>query len=227
MATACFMQRIIEMTDAAADQDHLDMIVFNRPQIPDRTAYIMDNTKPSPIVPIAKTAKALEGLGCAFLATPCVTSHYLIDEIQAKVNIPVINMVKETALQLKKNGIKKAGIMATSGTVSAGLFQRALEDLGIDYCVPDEQNQALVMSLIYDDVKAGKPANLDNFKAVQRSLLNSGSDGIILGCTELSVIKGNEKIGAGFIDVLDALSLACITKCGLSVKKEYENLITE
>lgn len=57
MATAYFLRRIVEMTDAWTDQEHLDVIVLNRPSIPDRTAYILDRTKPSPLPPIVDAAK--------------------------------------------------------------------------------------------------------------------------------------------------------------------------
>lgn len=225
MATACFLQQIIEMTDAKTDQEHLDVIVFNRPDVPDRTAYILDRTKPSPAVSMIATAKTLEALGACCLAAPCVTSHAVFTDIQQQVGIPLIHMVEETAQVLKQAGRKKAGIMATSGTVQSALFQTALHHEGLDYCIPDEQHQRMVMKLIYDDIKAGNPADMRDFDAAAQNLRAQGCDSIILGCTELSVIKKNEEIGPGFLDAMEVLSKACIMACGKPVKPKYACLI--
>ena len=226
MATACFLQQIIEMTDAGTDQEHLDVIVFNRPNVPDRTAYILDNSKPSPAASMTETAKTLETLGAYCLAAPCITSHYVFPEIQRAVGIPLIHMVEETAKYLKAAGKKRAGILATTGTVHSALFQRALRERGLDFRIPDERHQQTVMKLIYDDIKAGKPADMGDFATVAGNRRGQGCDSIILGCTELSVIKKNEKIGPGFLDAMEVLSKVCIETCGKAVKPEYTHLIT-
>jgi len=225
MATACFLQQLIEMTDAKTDQAHLDVIVFNRPNVPDRTAYILDNTKPSPAVSMIETAKILESLGASCIAAPCITSHYVFPQIQQSVGIPLIHMVEETALCLLQAGKKKAGIMATTGTVQSALFQKALQSQGLDFRIPDERHQRLVMKLIYDDVKAGRPADMADFEMAVQNLNAQGCDSIILGCTELSVIKKNVDIGTGFLDAMEVLSKVCIETCGKPVKPEYACLI--
>ena len=93
MATAYLLQLIIEMTDAKTDQEHLDVIVFDRPQVPDRTAHILDPEKPSPLPSMTATAKTLEGLGAGCLCAPCVTSHYFYKELAGSVSSPFLNMV--------------------------------------------------------------------------------------------------------------------------------------
>ena len=70
MATAYLLQLIIEMTDAKTDQEHLDVIVFDRPSVPDRTSYILDPEKPSPLPSMQQTARTLEQLGAGCLVRP-------------------------------------------------------------------------------------------------------------------------------------------------------------
>ena len=48
MATVSFMRRIIDMTEAATDQEHMEIYVAHCPSIPDRTGYLLDRTKPDP-----------------------------------------------------------------------------------------------------------------------------------------------------------------------------------
>lgn len=225
MATAYLLELIIDMTDAKTDQEHLDAIIFNRPSVPDRTAYILDHSKPSPVPPMIDMAKKLEALGVCAIGTPCVTAHSFHEELQRSVNVPFINMVQETAAYLKNAGCKKAGIMATTGTVHNGLFQRALSESGLAYALPDNAMQQYVMSLIYDCVKAGEPADMEKFRAVSDALRKEGCDAIILGCTELSIIKRDNEIGSGYLDALEVLAHAAILACGKKIKPKYISLL--
>ena len=225
MATAYLLELIIDMTDAKTDQEHLDAIIFNRPSVPDRTAYILDHSKPSPVPPMIDMAKKLEALGVCAIGTPCVTAHSFHEELQRSVNVPFINMVQETAAYLKNAGCQKAGIMATTGTVHNGLFQRALSESGLAYALPDDAMQQYVMSLIYDCVKAGEPADMEKFRTVSDALRKEGCDAIILGCTELSIIKRDNEIGSGYLDALEVLAHAAILACGKKIKPKYISLL--
>ena len=225
MATAYFLRRIVEMTDAQTDQEHLDAIVFNRPSIPDRTAYILDHAKPSPLVPIVEAAQKLEALGACCIAIPCITSHALYEDFSAAVRIPFLHALRETALHLRENGVKTAGILATTGTVRAGLFQDALAEQGIGCVLPDETNQQRVMQLIYDDCKAGRPVELDKFHAAASAVQKQGAECIILGCTELSLIKRDYPVGPGVLDTLDVLARAGILRCEKPLRPAYDTLI--
>ncbi|MCH5352654.1 MAG: amino acid racemase [Acutalibacter sp.] len=225
MATAYLLQLIIEMTDAKTDQEHLDVIVFDRPNVPDRTAHILDPQKPSPLPSMTATAKTLEQLGAGCLCAPCVTSHYFYRELADSVSVPFLNMVEETAKELKVAGKKHPGILATTGTVSTGLFQSAFEAQGLTAVLPDEQGQKLVMSLIYDDIKAGKPADPEKFREVSEALHQNGCDCIVLGCTELSLIKKAAGLGPEYLDALEVLSKRAVEVCGAPLKQEYKKLI--
>lgn len=225
MATAHLLQLVIEMTDAKTDQEHLDVIVFDRPNVPDRTAYLLDRTKTSPLPSMTQTAKTLESLGAGVLCAPCVTSHYFYQELAGSVQIPFINMVTETAAELEAAGRKKAGIMATTGTVRTGLFQTAFEAAGLESAIPDEAGQALVMSLIYDDIKAGKPADPEKFKRAAEPLFSAGCDCVVLGCTELSLVKKELGLTRQYLDALEVLSKRCVETCGAPLKETYQHLL--
>ena len=226
MATAYLLQLIIEMTDAKTDQEHLDVIVFNRPAVPDRTAYILDNTKPSPLPVLRDAAQKLTGLGAGVLCAPCVTSHYFYEALSKGIPVPFVHMLRETAEELRRAGRRKTGVMATTGTVRMGLFQSALGEAGIEAQLPSPACQELVMSMIYDEIKAGKPASPEKFQAAEEELYAQGCDSIVLGCTELSLIKKSAPLGPGYLDALEVLSKRCVQLCGGALKPEYENLLT-
>ena len=225
MATAYFMRRIIEMTDAATDQDNIEMVIYNSPSIPDRTGYILDNTKESPLPKIVELATRLELQEVDYIAIPCITAHFFHKQISQSVYVPVSNGIKEAAEYLQEQGIKKVGIMATDGTVSTKLFDSVFKEYGIDCIYPDKDHQKLVMSIIYDEVKAGKPVSMKEFELVKEQLLASGAEVVILGCTELSIAKRDNHI-EGVLDIIDVLARDCVMKCA-TLRPEYKELIKE
>lgn len=226
-ATAHFMSLVTDMTDAATDQQHLNMIVYSFPSIPDRTRHILDNTQADPLPDMLSVGKKLAELGADHIAIPCVTAHYFYDKLESGIPVPIINGVWETVCQLKERGITKAGIMATDGTIRSGIFHQELEKCGIAAIIPSPQRQADVMHLIFDNVKAGIPADMTRFAAVGQELREKGAEAIILGCTELSLIKRDHAIGPGFIDVMEVLAQRSVLCCGKPLKEGFRDLISK
>ena len=227
IATAHFMELVIRMTDARTDQEHLNMIVYSFPSIPDRTGYILDNTQPSPLPPMTAIGQTLAQQGADHIAIPCLTAHYFYEELTAGIPAPIINGIAETVEHLQQQGITRVGIMATDGTIRTGLFRRELERRGMTPLIPTPDRQKDVMHLIYQNIKANLPAEMDRFHAVRQELQGMGAQAIILGCTELSLIKRDEDIGAGFIDAMEVLAQQSVIRCGGALKAEYESLITK
>lgn len=227
MATAYFMELVISMTNAARDQDHLQMIVYNYPTIPDRTAYILKKNPNSPVPEMTRIAKLLEQQQAGCIAIPCVTAHYFWKEVNDSVDITVLNAPKATGEHLRANGIRKVGIMATDGTIATGLLQNVLEKAGMEVLLPDEESQQGVMDLIYRDIKANRPPDMDLFRTISSKLHSDGAEVIVLACTELSLIKRDYSIGAGFIDALQVLAQQAVLACGGELKEEYRCLITK
>lgn len=217
-ATIDFYNRIMNHTVANKDQDHIDMVILNHASIIDRTYAIKNNKLDELLNQMHDNIKILEYAKVTSIAIPCNTSHSIIDKIQSLTNIPIINMIEETAKNLKdvisKND--KVGVMATDGTIMLKMYQKECEKYGINYFVPEEEVQKQVMSIIYDDVKARGVFDNEKFKKVLDYFVQNGCRYVILGCTELSGFKKyfNEKT----IDPMDYLVKASI----LSVDKEYK-----
>lgn len=221
MATVYFYNLVVEMTDAHVDQEHVDMIITNTATTPDRTNYILGVSKLNPKDKILSDAKKLEVAGVDFLALTCNTGHYFYDEIKKNLNIPFVNMIEETTQTAIDKGYKKIGILATTGNIKAGLYQRMCESKNIEYYVPKQEMQKKVMSLIYDCVKAGEPVDMMMFNQVVDDCKMNGCDCVILGCTELSIIKKDEKLSDYYVDSLEVLAKAIIIKSGRKIKSKY------
>lgn len=226
MATAYFLQLVTQMSDAKTDQEHIEVILHSRPQIPDRTRYILGLSSDNPMPEMVEVGKGLVSQGAEFIAIPCITAHYFQEQLEQTIGIPIFHAIEETACYLEEAKITEVGIMATDGTIESGLFQKILKAHGIAYRTPDAEDQRKVMHLIYDNVKAGKAVELSLFEQVSGKLFAEGAQVVLLACTELSLIKRDYPLGVGFLDVMEILARKAVLSCG-SLKKEYEHLITE
>ena len=227
MATAYFMQLVTSMTDAARDQDHLHMIVFSRPDTPDRTGYILGTITDNPAPVMIDSGKKLAALGAERIVVPCNTAHYFHAQMEQEIGVPIVHMIRETASYLKEHGVKTAGIMATDGTIQTGLYQQELEKCGIRSVVPTQTGQKAVMHLIYENVKAGRPVEMEYFHEAKAELQGMGAEVCLMACTELSVIKGDYDLGPGVLDALEVLARTAVLQCDAPLRAEYQELITQ
>lgn len=214
MATVYFYEMLTSKTAAACDQDHIDIVISSKASTPDRTAFIMGESKDDPLCVMIEEAKKLEEYGASMIVMPCNTAHYFYDELHAAVKIPFINIIDETVSYCKKLGYKKVGILATEGTIMTKGYQMRLEKAGIEYEIPSPEMQQKVTELIYDDIKQGKRADMNKFSEISAELTSKGCRSIILGCTELSMIKRDEKLGRFYTDSLEVLAYSSIVACG-------------
>lgn len=225
MATALFMKMVIEMTDADMDQDHIEMVIYNCPQIPDRTRYILGQSGENPAPEMIRLGKKLAEQGAGLIAIPCITANYFYEQLSGEIPVRIINIIEELCDYLADRGIRRVGLMATSGTVKSRLFQDALEARCCELLLPSEERQQDVMHVIYRDVKANRPVEMERFQAAAGELKDAGAEVIILGCTELSVVRENCRIGSGFLDAMQLMAKCAVEACG-RLKEEYRELIT-
>lgn len=225
MATALFMKMVIEMTDAAVDQEHIEMIIYNCPQIPDRTRFILGQSSCDPAPEMIEIGKKLAEQGAELIAIPCITANYFYERLSSEIHAKIIDIIDEIHAYLIKRNIRCAGLMATSGTIESRLFQRIFEGHDCKLVIPSGEGQRDVMHVIYENVKANRPVEMERFREVSKELREAGAEVIILGCTELSVVRENYPIGAGFLDAMQLMAKCAVESCG-QLKEEYRELIT-
>jgi aspartate racemase len=214
---------IVKMTKAEKDQDHIPIVIVNNPEVPDRSAHILSGG-PSPVPLLVDGAKKLEKAGASFIIMPCHTAHYHIDEIAQHIKIPFLHLQKETRnyVELRFGNIRRFGLLATSGTVKTGLFQTIFRDKGLEIVVPDEEKQAVVMTVIYgrEGIKRGfkeEPRQL--LLHVIKQLRMQKVSAVIAGCTEVSLVLKSQELQLPVIDPLKIIAAAAILKAGYELKK--------
>ncbi|MDD3170061.1 MAG: amino acid racemase [Eubacteriales bacterium] len=222
LATQLFYKMIIEKTEANCDQEHLNMIILSHATMPDRTKEILEGRIEELFHLLVKDAQMLELSGAEVIAIPCNTSHVLLDKLQGSVNIPIINMVAETAKHITDTFCEpdlRIAVLATDGTINTGLYQKELEKTGITPVIPGTASQKLVMKLIYEGVKNGGEIDYSDFLTIQDEIFGQGCQAAILACTELSCFKETFQLPDFYIDAMGILTEKSILACGGKLNK--------
>lgn len=207
-STADFFLRVVNATGAKTDQEHRRIIIDCNPQIPDRTAAILGNGE-SPAEQLKITVHNLEKAGAEIIAMPCNTAHYYFADLQKSTRVPIINMLEETAAYIFNNfpEVERIGLLATTGTLEAQIYQHALDDL--ELIVPDAHNQRRVMTAIYgpQGIKAGFTRGLPREFILEEAtrLVERRAQLIIAGCTEISLVLTQEDLPIPLVDPLEVL----------------------
>lgn len=215
MSSVYFYEMLTEHTYAERDQDHLNIILSSRADTPDRTDYIMGRSSENPLYTMICEVSRLIGAGADIIAIPCNTAHYFYDGISAAAAVPVINIIRQTALFCRREGVKRAGILATEGTVRSGAYTDIFSLAGMECLTPCDEEQMAVTDMIYGQIKKGVMPCADRLSALADKLRERGCDKIILGCTELSLLKKSGALDAEwFLDPLEVLAYSAIRLCG-------------
>ena len=218
-ASSYFYSELIAHTDAARDQDHIDTLIVSQATMPDRTAAILSGKHDELLATMRTDVEALEAFGCENIAITCNTSHYFYDQIQAFTKVPIIHMPREAVRNaVSELGAHRIGVMGTDGTVRSGIYSDACKQAGVECVTPSPERQADVMSIIYDNVKAGLPADMHKFNSVMREFYRLDCDAVILACTELSVVKRDHEVPDMCLDAMDILIRESILRSGAQYK---------
>ena len=199
-----FCNKLAVLNRGKIDQEYPLFLLYNKSNIPGRPESIGSQTKNLSnksinknskkkynrvLKSLLKGCKLLEKNKCKFIVIPCNTAHYWFNDLQKKINIPIINMPKEvykfTKKKCKKNS--KVGLLATEGTLRTGVYKKIFEN---DYQLiePSQKIQKTSVNKAIKFVKMGDiKAATKAIKPAINSLIKMQCKKIILGCTELPI----------------------------------------
>ncbi len=210
-ATNDIYKKIIEITPATKDQEHLHIIIDSNSQIPDRTQYIC-GTGADPKIEMIRSAIKLEMMGADYIIVPCNTAHYFYDDIAKYTKAKMLHMLRETAAYLKKTKPDERDffLLATAGTYIANIYKKIFEKFGLNIIAPDKADIGTVMGWIYS-VKSGRfDVSPMEFKSLSGKYMPDREIPIILGCTELPLLAEKIGIHGEYIDPVSILAKRCV-----------------
>ena len=146
-ATIALFTRIVKLTGAKKDQDHLRVIIDSNSKEPDRTAAILG--KGASLLPLlVQGCRTLQQAGADFIIMPCVSAHFYQEEMRQQITLPFVSIFDVVAETLSHDHpeIKVVGLLGTTGTVRSGLFQKRLREDGIETIVCEDKIQERVMA---------------------------------------------------------------------------------
>ena len=139
---------------------------------------------------LSEAAQALERAGVDYIVICTNTMHKVVPEIGRRIHIPILHIADMTAVQLKKQGIRKVGLLGTKYTMQQDFYKNVLIRQGIEVIIPNDDDVDVVNRIIYDELCLGKI--LEESKAVYLDIIHelarNGAQGIILGCTEIGLL---------------------------------------
>ncbi len=152
---------------------------------------------------LANAAQALEraGADCVVLCTN--TMHKVAPAIEAAVAIPLLHIADPTAAQIRQAGLSRIGLLGTSFTMEQDFYRgRLVQRHGIEVLVPDQGDRDLVHRVIYEELCLGRveDASRQAYRGVMRRLVERGAQGIILGCTEISLLVNEQDASVPLFD---------------------------
>ena len=190
-ATIDLMTRIMRLTPAKDDIDHIHCIVDNNPKVPSRIKAIIEGTGESPAECMAGMALRLESCGADFIVIPCNTAHHYHGEVQEAVRVPVLNLIELTVESVlgAVPGLGKVGLLASPAVRITGLYEKFFSPRGVEVVYPVLEDEDRLFRLIRE-IKAGARGEKvrRDFGEIVSGLGTQGAEVGIIACTELSVV---------------------------------------
>jgi aspartate racemase len=141
---------------------------------------------------LAEAARTLERAGADLVLLCTNTMHLVADDVEAAVDVPFPHLVDCTAARLTAAGIVTAGLLGTRFTMELPFYADRMRRHGVDVLVPEAPDRAVVNAVIYEELTQGRIEEISRaaYRRIMATLAERGAQGIILGCTEISLLVG-------------------------------------
>jgi len=208
-ATVDFYAKLVRHTPAEQDQDHLRVVIWGDPSVPNRQeALLAGGTDPTPW--LEEGVRRLIDAGAEIVVVPCNTVHAHVRPVMAGQPVEFIDIIDTTVEAVRRRGLHRVGLLATDGALASGIFQRGLDAAGVEWVLPSPERQASLMRLVHA-VKTGRvdTATLTAMADLLAEIDSRGASTAVAGCTEISTLLERPPGGADVVD--PALELALRT----------------
>ena len=206
-ASAEFYRRLVEQTTASCDQEHIPVIIWGDPTVPDRSTSLI-NRDDLPWEKLKQGILGLKNAGCDYIVIPCNTAHFWYDRM-SKLGVPITHIAGSVAEELKALKIYSGtiGIIGTKATMSLGLYQHYLGGRGWSCITPSTYEMDMYVQPAIDLIKANNMEAAHDLllKAIE-GLMSYGVDAVVLGCTEIPLaVKETHYNNIPLINSIDSL----------------------
>jgi aspartate racemase len=212
-ATADFYDKLVRATPATTDQHHLRVVVWSDPTVPDRSAAIVGDG-PDPTPWLLRGARVLTGAGAGLIAVPCNTAHAFLATVEEQIGVPIVHMIDQAVRVVVEHAPRprRVGLLATTGTVRAGLYQDWFARAGVDVVLPTSNEQEDLVASAIQAVKAGRRGRevTGLLADAGQRLARRGAQVLISACTEIPLVFDERHTSLPVIDPTWVLAHAVV-----------------
>lgn len=163
---------------------------------------------------LGDVAQSLEKGGADFIVICTNTMHKVVGYMEEKINVPILHIADATADQIIDSNIQRVGLLGTKYTMEQDFYKSRIESKGINVIVPNQAEREMINKIIYEELCLGdiRQTSRDYYKKVIKSLVDSGAEGIILGCTEIGLLVKQEDSEVPLFDTTVIHAIASVDK---------------
>lgn len=213
-ASAEFLVRLIEQTPAGCDQEHIPVILWSDPTVPDRSISLLNGDN-APWEYLRRGIQGLKNANCDHIIIPCNTAHFWYDQM-AELGVPITHIVDSVAAELRNKNVTNTtiGILGTKATISQGLYQQRLTGQGWNCITPTDREMTEYVQPAIDLIKAGKIVMAEGLlNQVIGNLIDWGANAVVLGCTEIPLaIRATQYKNRVLVNSIDSLVKFVLTE---------------
>jgi len=166
---------------------------------------------------MAEAARRLHRAGAEGLGILTNTMHRFASEVAAAAPLPLIHIADATGQAVRAAGLSRIGLLGTRFTMEQDFYKgRLAEGFGLEVLIPAEADRHTVHRVIYDELVQGRvlPESRAAYAEVLTRLVEQGAEGVILGCTEISLLVDQNDCAAPLFDTTrlhaEALAAFCL-----------------
>lgn len=196
LATVDFLDKVVRLTPASRDQDHLPVIVASLPHIHDRSSAILGRGR-DPLPQLLSGIDLLNQMSVGVIAIPCNSSHHWFDEMSNHSKAPLLHIAKTCVQAIVPTGNPCVAVFATRGALQSGFYQRELASCGIDFLLPDSDTGQTQVDACIRDIKAGHyETGGRHLTQACQEMVQRGANTLIMGCTEIPIASRFAEVSA-------------------------------
>lgn len=188
-ATVDFLDKLVQLTPASRDQDHLPVIVASLPHVHDRsTAILGQGQGRDPLPQLLAGIETLNRADVGVIAIACNSSHHWFDQLSRSSRAPILHIASSCVEAVSSSAGSRVAIFATRGTLASGFYQRELDARGVDFMLPDADGAQIQVDACIREVKAGHgEAGARHLTQACQDAVRRGATTLIMGCTEIPI----------------------------------------
>ncbi len=216
-ATVLLMSRVIALTPANDDSDHVPMMIDNNTQVPSRIKAIIEKTGEDPGPVLVAMARRLAEAGVEALVMPCNTAHHYAPLLKEAVTIPFLDMVELTADHIvglwgsiDSPAVFRVGMLASPAVRITGVFNRAFAARGLTPVYSPHQDVIMLACIKAIKAAGQRDTAIELLQNAAAELITEGVDLLLVACSELSLIKNCLPHEILVVDAIDVLAEAVI-----------------